>query len=61
MLDEAADVSRSACAAVVNVHDRALSDQIDNLSSDFVSVRIGMVPMAYARSQRRVTTLHNRR
>ena len=47
MLDEAAGVSRSACAAVVNVHGRALADQVDDQSSDFVSVHIGMVPMAY--------------
>ncbi|CAD6559710.1 hypothetical protein LMG28727_06940 [Paraburkholderia kirstenboschensis] len=60
MLDEAAGVSRDACAAVIDVHDRALADQIDNQLSDFVSVQFGMVPMAYVRSQRRVTTLHDR-
>lgn len=57
MLDEAAGVSRTACASVVNVQDRALSDQLDNQLPDFVSAQFGMVPIAYARSQRRVTTM----
>ena len=45
MLDEAAGISRGACAAMIDVHDRALADQVDNQLSDFVSVQFGTVPI----------------
>ena len=59
MLDDAAGARRGACAAVTNVRDRDLADQVDNQSLDFVSAHIGTLPMGHARSQRRVTTLRN--